>query len=168
MKNLITSLVIVLVLCSTFGKAQKISDGETLDLNGLSVTFNIINKESVTAGGKNYDRYKVAATLVNNSQKSYNFRMNAAPQIANNITLVEVNCINATGAKLTSKKIDLKMKAQTVNVTYWAYNKDGKYESSVIPIVASYYLDAGDSVNDTAIFIVPQGEAPNVTVRKLQ
>jgi|GEM_PF-4609999 len=60
------------------------------------------------------------------------------------------------------------MKAQTVNVTYWAYNKDGKYESSVIPIVASYYLDAGDSVNDTATFIVPQGEAPNVTVRKLQ
>ena len=60
------------------------------------------------------------------------------------------------------------MKAQTVNVTYWAYNKDGKYESSVIPIVASYYLDAGDSVNDTAIFIVPQGEAPNVSVRKLQ
>jgi len=108
MKNLITSLVIVLVLCSTFGKAQKISDGETLDLNGLSVTFNIINKESVTAGGKNYDRYKVAATLVNNSQKSYNFRMNAAPQIANNITLVEVNCINATGAKLTSKKSILK------------------------------------------------------------
>ena len=55
-----------------------------------------------------------------------------------------------------------------VNVTYWAYTKDGKYESSVIPIIASYYLDSGDSVNDNAIFIVPEGELPNVSVRRLQ
>jgi len=91
-----------------------------------------------------------------------------APQIVTNTALVELNCINATGAKLTSKKLDLKMKAQNVNVTYWAYTKEGKYQSSVVPIVASYYLDIGDSVDDNAIFIVPAGEQPTVSVRKLQ
>lgn len=94
--------------------------------------------------------------------------MSNAPQIVTNTALVELNCMNATGAKLTSKKLDLKLKPQTVNVTYWAYTKDGKYESAMIPIIASYYLDAGDSVNDNAIFIVPAGEQPNVSVRKLQ
>ncbi|MCX8530760.1 hypothetical protein [Chryseobacterium luquanense] len=81
--------------------------------------------------------------------------------------MIEVNCINVTGAKLTSKKIDLKPKAHNLNVTYWAYNKDGKYENSVIPVVAGYYVDPRDSSTDNAIFIVPQSEEPNVSVRKL-
>ena len=120
----------------------------------------------MTAGGKTYDRYKVSATLVNKSGKDFNQRMSNAPQVATNIEIAELNCINATGAKLTSKKLALKLKPQNLNVTYWAYTKEGKYQSFVIPVVASYYLDNGDSVNDNAIFIVPQGEAPDVTVRK--
>jgi len=35
-------------------------------------------------------------------------------------------------------------------------------------VIAGYYLDPGDTVNDTAIFIVPQGETPDVSVRKLK
>ena len=146
--------------------AQKITDGQTVNVDGLAVTFNILNKESVTAGGKSFDRYKVSATLVNNSGKDFNLRMSNAPQVVTNTELVELNCINATGAKLTSKKIALKLKPQNLNVTYWAYTKDGKYQSFVIPVVSGYFLDNGDSVNDNAIFIVPQGEAPDVSVRK--
>ncbi|WP_027388837.1 hypothetical protein [Chryseobacterium gregarium] len=168
MRNLTSIAILILLLSFSFVKAQKISDGETVDLNGLAVTFSILNKESVTAGGKNFDRYKVSANLVNNSPKTFNMRLSSAPQIVLNTALVELNCINATGAKLTSKKLDLKMKPQNVNVTYWAYTKEGKYESAVIPIVAGYYLDTGDTVSDTAVFMVPAGEQPNVSVRKLQ
>jgi len=168
MKNLGSIAVLILLFAFSFTNAQKIGDGETVDLNGLAVTFSILNKESVTVGGKAFDRYKVSARAVNNSPKAYNIRLSNAPQIVTNTALVELNCINATGAKLTSKKLDLKMKAQNVNVTYWAYTKEGKYQSSVVPIVASYYLDIGDSVDDNAIFIVPAGEQPNVSVRKLQ
>ena len=146
--------------------AQKITDGQTVTVDGLAVTFNILNKESVNAGGKNYDRYKVSATLVNNSGKDFNLRMSNAPQVVTNTELVELNCINATGAKLTSKKLTLKMNPQNLNVTYWAYTKDGKYQSFVIPVVSGYFLDNGGSVSDNAIFIVPQGQAPDVTVRK--
>jgi hypothetical protein len=163
MKKLIP---ILLLSAFTSLNAQKITDGQTVDVGGLAVTFNILNKESVTAGGKPFDRYKVSATLVNKSGKDFNQRMSNAPQVATNIEIVELNCINATGAKLTSKKLALKLKPQNLNVTYWAYTKDGKYQSFVIPVIASYYLDNGDSVNDNAIFIVPQGEAPEVNVRK--
>lgn len=163
MKKLIPLLL--LMVFTSIG-AQKITDGQTVTVDGLAVTFNILNKESVTAGGKNYDRYKVSATLVNNSGKDFNLRMSNAPQVATNTELVELNCINATGAKLTSKKLTLKMNPQNLNVTYWAYTKDGKYQSFVIPVVSGYFLDNGGSVSDNAIFIVPQGQAPDVTVRK--
>ena len=163
MKKLIPLLL--LMVFTSIG-AQKITDGQTVTVDGLAVTFNILNKESVNAGGKNYDRYKVSATLVNNSGKDFNLRMSDAPQVVTNTELVELNCINATGAKLTSKKLTLKMNPQNLNVTYWAYTKDGKYQSFVIPVVSGYFLDNGGSVSDNAIFIVPQGQAPDVTVRK--
>lgn len=163
MKKLIPLL---LLMVFTSLSAQKIADGETVIVDGLAVTFNILNKESVTAGGKSYDRYKVSATLVNKSGKDFNLRMSNAPQLVTNTELVELDCINATGAKLTSKKLALKMNPQNLNVTYWAYTKDGKYQSFVIPVVSGYFLDNGGSVSDNAIFIVPQGETPNVTVRK--
>lgn len=163
MKKLIPLLL--LLIFTSLG-AQKIADGETVTVDGLAVTFNILNKESVTAGGKTYDRYKVSAILLNNSGKDFNLRLSNAPQVVTKTELVELDCINATGAKLTSKKLALKMNPQNLNVTYWAYTKDGKYQSFVIPVVSGYFLDNGGSVSDNAIFIVPQGEAPNVTVRK--
>lgn len=167
MKKIILLTVIMIISLSNL-KAQKITDGTTVTIDGLAITFNILNKETVTVSGKNFDRYKVSATLVNNSGKNFNMRLNNAPQIVANTEIIELNCVNATGAKLTSKKLELKLKPQNINVTYWAYTKDGKYQSFIIPIVAGYYLDEGDSVNDTAIFIVPQNEVPDVTVRKVR
>lgn len=169
MKNLILFLNLSLVVFfGTHASAQKISDGQTIDVNGMSVTFNILNKESVQAGGKSYDRYKVSASVKNASDKGYSIRLSSYPQIVSNIGLVELDCINATGAKLTSKKIELKMKAQMINVSYSGYDKSGKYTTNIIPITGSYYFDPGDTISDNAIFIVPQGEKPDVSVRNLR
>jgi len=154
--------------CGIYAHAQKISDGETVDVNGMKVTFSILNKESIQAGGKSYDRYKVSASVKNTTDKSYNIRLSSYPQIISDTGIVELNCINATGAKLTSKKIQLKMKTQLINVTYSAYDKSGKYTTSTIPVTGSYYFDSGDTINDDAIFIVPQGEKPDVSVRSLR
>lgn len=169
MKNLpfLISLTIS-VLFGTWVNAQKISDGQTLEVNGMSITFNILNKESIESGGKSYDRYKVSASVKNASDKSYTIRLSSFPQIVSNIGLVELDCINATGARLTSKKIELKMKAQMINVTYSAYDKSGKFITSTIPVTGSYYFDPGDTISDNAIFIVPQGEKPDVSVRSLR
>lgn len=160
--------LITFIFFGTLANAQKISDGQTVDINGMSVTFNILNKESIESGGKQYDRYKVSASVKNTSDKPYNIRLSAFPQIVSNIGLVELDCINATGARLTSKKIELKMKAQILNVTYSAYDKSGKFTTSTIPVTGSYYFDPGDTINDNAIFIVPQGEKPDVSVRSLR
>lgn len=169
MKNpLIPWLTFVFICCAAPIHAQKISDGETVDLNGMKVTFNITNKESIQAGGKNFDRYKVSASVKNVSDKSYNIRLSSFPQIVTNTNIAELDCINATGAKLTSKKIQLKMKAQMINVSYSAYDKSGKLTSYTLPVTGSYYFDAGDTISDDAVFIVPQGEKPDVSVRNLR
>jgi len=169
MKNLTSFLTLTaLTFLGNLLNAQKISDGQTIDINGMAVTFNILNKESVESGGKSYDRYKVSASVKNTSDKAYNIRLSAFPQIVSNIGLVELDCINATGARLTSKKIELKMKAQMINVTYSAYDKSGKFVNSTIPVTGSYYFDPGDTISDNAIFIVPQGEKPDVSVRSMK
>ncbi|SFN06877.1 hypothetical protein SAMN05421594_0785 [Chryseobacterium oleae] len=169
MKNLFFFLSLsVSLLLGINANAQKISDGQTIEINGMSVTFNILNKESVEAGGKPYDRYKVSASVKNTSDKGYNIRLSSYPQIVSNMGLVELDCINATGAKLTSKKIELKMKVQMINVSYSAYDKSGKYTTNMIPVTGSYYFDPGDTISDNAIFIVPQGEKPDVSVRNLR
>lgn len=159
--------IFLLGLNSTLN-AQKIADGETVEVNGYTVSYSLLNKETVDVKGKQFDRYKVTASVTNNSGKSLNIRLNAYPQIVSNIGIVELDCMNATGAKLTSKKIELKMNTQLINVTYSAYDKNGKSISNVIPVTGSYYFDAGDVVYDEAIFIVPQGEKPDVSVRSLQ
>lgn len=169
MKNsLLLTFTFLFLSFSNFNYAQKISDGESIDVNGMKVSFNITNKESVEVGGKPFDRYKVSATVQNTSEKSFNIRLTSFPQIITNTGIVELDCINATGAKLTSKKIQLKMKTQMINVTYSAYDKSGKMTTSILPVIGSYYFDSGDTINDNAIFIVPQGEKPDVTVRSLR
>lgn len=169
MKNSIL-LIFMLTFLSfgNFTKAQKISDGETADVNGMKVSFSITNKESIQVGGKNFDRYKVSASVKNTSDKSYNIRLTSYPQIVMDTGIVELDCVNATGAKLTSKKIQLKMKTQLINASYTAYDKSGKMVTNILPVIGSYYFDSGDTINDNAIFIVPQGEKPEVSVRSLR
>lgn len=145
--------------------AQKITDGQTIDINGIKVTFNILNKETIESGGKTYDRYKVSATARNNSGKSINIRLNSYPQFNSNTGIIEVNCINATGIRLTSKKIELKLKTHTINANLSTFDKNGKSVNRNFIITAGYYFDDGDTIKNDAIFIIPQGQQLDVSVR---
>lgn len=169
MKNIAFIFTLLTLGLATAAKAQQIKDGQTLDLNGIAVTFNIVNKESVDVKDQSFDRYKVSATVKNNSGKSFNNRLTSSLDLAGALKskAVELDCINATGARLTSKKISVGMKAHTITVTYPSKDKDGKFVNQTMVVVAGYYFDPGQTLQDDAIFIVPKGEAPQVTVRSL-
>ena len=149
--------------------AQQIKDGETVDLDGLGVTFRIVNKEAVDVKGQSFDRYKVVAAVKNNTGKSINVRLKSAPDLAalSAAKIVELNCVNATGARLTSKKLDVSMNSHQLKVTYLSRDKDGKLANADMTVTAGYFLDEGQTAENDAIFIVPKGEAPQVSVRKL-
>jgi hypothetical protein len=166
MNKLILTAVLFFVVVSNLA-AQKITDGGSVDVNGLTVTFNIVNKETVSIGGQSFDRCKVAATLVNNSGKSFNLRLSSYPQLTAKPELIELDCINATGAKMTSKRLKLKMNTHYVRATYTSFSKDGQLQNNFLNVTAGYYLDNGETVKDEGIFIVPQGQLPDVTIRKV-
>ncbi|ARS41294.1 hypothetical protein CA265_17185 [Sphingobacteriaceae bacterium GW460-11-11-14-LB5] len=149
--------------------AQQIKDGETVNLNGIAVTYTVVNKEKLTIKDQDFDRYKVLASVKNNTGKSFNIRLASSLDLSaiGNSKIIELDCINATGARLTSKKVQVGMKSHLINVTYYTKDKDGKMISAIMPVTAGYYFDEGQAIENDAIFIVPAGETPQVSVRSL-
>ncbi|WP_293309349.1 hypothetical protein [Pedobacter sp. UBA5917] len=149
--------------------AQQIKDGETVNVDGIAVTYSVVNKEKLTIKDQNFDRYKVLASVKNNTGKSFNIRLSSSLDLTgiSNSKIIELDCVNATGARLTSKKVQVSMKSHTINVTYPTKDKDGKAITAVLPVIAGYYFDQGQVIENDAIFIVPAGETPQVTVRSL-
>ena len=59
------------------------------------------------------------------------------------------------------------MKIHLINVTYPTKDKDGKSTTAILPVIAGYYFDEGQVIENDAIFIMPAGEVPKVSVRSL-
>lgn len=165
------ALALLFLFCGVVAavKAQQIKDGETVTLNGIAVSYTVVNKEKINIKDQDFDRYKVLASVKNNSGQSFNIRLTNSLDLSgiSNSKIVELDCINATGARLTSKKLQVSMKSHLINVTYATKDKDGKTISAVLPVTAGYYFDQGQVIENDAIFIVPAGETPQVTVRSL-
>jgi hypothetical protein len=160
-------LIAVFVCCNL--NAQAIQDGETIDINGLKVTFNITNEEKMDLKDGQFVKYKVTASVTNNG-KPISIRLTNYPD-ANGITagkIISLDCINATGARLTSKKLELSMKPHNIKVGYYTKDNDGKLVNATMTVTAGYYLDENDKVTGEAQFIVPAGEKPKVNVRSLK
>ena len=151
-------------------QAQQLKDGVPVEMNGLEVTFRVVAKESITVNDAAFDRYKVVASVKNISGKSFNIRLRSYPDLAgiNAGKLVEVNCLNATGARLTAKKLDIAMTTHFVNVSYNCTGKDGKITATTLPVPVGYFLDEGQSAESNGIFIVPAGQEPQVNARLLK
>lgn len=149
--------------------AQQMTEGEDLNANGLVLTYHLMNKENVQVGGQNFDKYKVVATAKNNTGISFNLRVPKYPATAEIGTtrIADLNCLNATGAKLTSKKATLRMTAHIIKVAFPGMAPRGAYYDNRLVVPASYYFDAGQTIEDNVQFIVPQGEDPKISARVL-
>jgi hypothetical protein len=169
--KLIKALAFLLpfLLVVSASNAQQIKDGETLNVNGIAVTYSVTNKEKLTIKDQDFDRYKVLVSIKNNTGKSFNIRLANSLDLSgiNSSKIIELDCVNATGARLTSKKVQVGMKSHLINVTYPAKDKDGKSITAILPVTAGYYFDEGQVIENDAIFIVPAEETPKVSVRSL-
>lgn len=163
------SILLPFLAIASASNAQQIKDGETVNVDGIAVTYSVTNKEKLTIKDQNFDRYKVLASVKNNTGKSFNIRLASSLDLTgiSNSKIIELDCVNATGARLTSKKVQVSMKSHLINVTYPTKDKDGKAITAVLPVTAGYYFDQGQVIENDAIFIVPAGETPQVTVRSL-
>lgn len=160
-------IMILIFISSNMIFAQKIKNGDQLDIEGLTVSFHIISKDSRDVKGNSFDRYKVVLEVKNNTGKSFNIRNATSQNMNDAVGLIELNCINATGARLTSKRIRVGLKSHILKVNYWTRDKDGKSILDSMNVIAGYYLEPGDKVMNEAIFLIPHGEEPDLLVRKL-
>ncbi len=147
-------------------QTQAIADGQTLEMNGFEVSFQVVNQRDIDVQKVTHDRYEVVARVANKTGKGYNIRNSTYPD-PNNVVgpvVAQFICRNATGARMTSKKAEVRMATHQLQATYYARNSEGKNVQQKMLVTAGFFVDPDMVLEEKAIFIVPQGEELDVQV----
>ena len=135
--------------------AQHLEEGQPIEINGMEVSYRIVNERAVTVQREEFDRFEIMFTVKNNTGNCFNIRLTKSPDLSaiNSGGLVQFFCSNATGAKMTSKKETIGMRQHNIVVTH---------KGQQVNAIAGYYFDDGDMRTEKATFIVPKGERPQI------
>jgi len=155
---------------STASFAQEtftVTDTEPVTAGSLKFGYNITNETQKEVGNKgDFSRFSVQFYVTNTSSEAkillyrtgFNlFGSDVSP------TLVQFNCLNATGARLTSKEALLQ--AKPCNVMASVEDKDcssNKTKQNKRLAQIGYWIKAGETISAKAIMIVPLNEKPNM------
>jgi hypothetical protein len=168
--KLFSSIVIFITVQLQLSAQQTypVSDSMPAILNGLQAGFTITGASEKEVGNKgDFSRYKIRFFVTNTtteakilfwSARGDNFVRagNSAPQV------VRFVCLNATGARLTSKECSLS--AATCNMEVIVEDKDpsGKIVQNRRMANLGYWIRPGETISSNTIMIVPLNERPVV------
>ena len=162
--------VVLLLLLSLFVKAQQsrpITEDDPLVSDGIEYGYSIRNVNTREVSNKNFSRYEVTLYVTNKSECSrvILFGQSLNPFENEISTLARFDCVNATGARLTSKGGELHAKPMFVTARVSTRDDKGKsiFENQKVQI--GYYIGVGETVEESVIFIVPLDSKPNIKVR---
>ena len=145
-----------------------LEEGKPTQQNGIDLTYKILNFRKQEVGKKGmFDRYEVMVSASNNQGCDMMIWLTGNERNTNssNYPLAEFRCLNATGARLTSKSQSLTLDARYVPYTTTTKGSDGKNIQNTIQVLAGYSLRAGSTKENRMIVIVPEGEKPQFEVR---
>ena len=147
-------------------QAHDVQAGQPVQLNGIDYGFEIKNERKMEISGENFMRYEVAIYVTNKSNCSKLFfpRPTFLSEDDPN-QLAVFDCLNATGKRMTNKSGKVLAHAFTVPYQQKAKNAEGKEITTTTNIQAGYLLRNGESISNTFIAIVPDGEQPRMKVR---
>ncbi|WP_250631143.1 ABC transporter permease [Rhodoflexus caldus] len=170
MKYLYLFLVCVLPAMAFAQESKLMEDGETMEYNGLRVGYRITNVSTREVGKEVFDRYTITAFVTNFSACEIGLRLtgNERPGFINDqmLRLAAFDCLNATGARLTSRSMDISLRNDPVYFThrYDVKLPDGKTETRSDNIIVGYMLQRNRTRENSFIVIVPRGEKPQIRV----
>lgn len=147
-------------------QAHDVLPGEPAQLNGIDYGFDIRNESRIDIGGDPFMRYEVTVYTTNKSNCSKVFF--PKPTFLSSTDpnqLAEFDCLNATGKRLTNKSAKVLARPFTVPYQQKIKTADGKDAYSTATIQAGYVLRNGETVSNSFIAIVPDGEKPRMKVR---
>lgn len=163
-------LFIILVTFSTYASGQQakaITEETPFVTDGIEYGYSIKNVSTKEVGGKDFSRYEVTlyatnknecsrVVLLSQSLSSLDFDIN---------TLAKFDCINATGARLTSKNGNVSAKPMFVMARVNTKDDKGKSVTENQKVQIGYYIGVGETVEENVIFIVPLNTKPEIKVR---
>jgi hypothetical protein len=144
-------------------QAYPVTDQQPAMVDGLQLGYVIKSTETKKVGDKgDFSRYSVKFYVTNTTNEAkiilYKQGWNLGGSVSNQ--LVQFNCLNATGARLTSKFVIIN--ADDCNVLALVGDKDGKNKNDKRFVQIGYWIQGGQTLSADCILITPLGELPNV------
>ncbi len=151
-------------------KAQQpfdVSDSVPITVNGLEMGYHIKSAEEKEVSDKgNFSRYSVQFYITNTTTEAKIILYKEGWNILGNVSdyLVRFDCLNATGARFTSKGATLE--AAPCNILADVEDKDcssGKTTHSKKFVQIGYWIKARQTISTSTVMIVPLNEMPKMT-----
>ena len=162
-------LICAIAVCTPGTQAQQtyhVTDTHPAVVNGLEMGFSVKSKEEKSVGDKgNFSRYALRFYITNTTSEAKLILYKQGLNLLGNVSdqLVQFNCKNATGARLTTKSALLNaepcMLAAMVEDKECGSNKVVKNKRMV---QVGFWIKAGQTISTDGIVIVPLNQQPDV------
>lgn len=163
-------LVLLFIAFSSFVKAQQskiVTEDTPLVSDGIEYGYSIKNVSTKEVSNSNFSRYEVTLYATNKGECSrvVLFGQSLTENEFEMKLLAKFDCINATGARLTSKSGEVSAKPMFVTAKVSTKDNQGKTILENQKVQVGYYIGVGETVQNNVIFIVPLNTKPEVRVR---
>ena len=162
----------MLMCCSVFAQQTfPVTDSQPAVADGLEMGYTIKSTEVKAVGDKgNFSRYSVSFYVRNTTNQGKIMLYKQGWNVLGNVSdqLAQFKCLNATGARLTTKEAIIN--AEACNVLALVDDKDcgtGKTQQSKRFVQIGYWIKPGQTISTGAILITPLNELPNMQVTYL-
>lgn len=161
--------MVILCLSALGAGAQNtfpVTDKQPANVNGLEMGYIIKSTETKSVGDKgDFSRYAVRFYVTNTTNEAKIILYKQGWNLLNNHSdyLAQFDCLNATGARLTSKQAIIS--APACNLLADVDDKDcstNKTNKNKRFVQVGYWIKPGETINADAIVIVPLNQLPNV------
>ena len=171
MKKRTVYLLVILSLVLTFPLIAQPSYEITRDqpavFNGIEYGYSVRNESKKEVGSKgSFSRYELTVYVTNKSGCTrLFFPRQTTFGLQDQDLLANFDCLNATGARLTSKTTTVRARQFLVPYSTATKNPEGKVITTTVQVRAGHLLENGETISNTIIVLVPQGEQPQMQVR---
>lgn len=165
-------LGLLFICCGTFAQQSfNITDQQPALVDGLALGYQIKSTEVKTVGDKgDFSRYAIRFYVTNTTNQGKIILYKQGWNIMGNVSdqLAQFICLNATGARFTTKEAIIN--AIACNVLAMVDDKDCATNKNVKNqrfVQIGYWIKPGQTISTDGIVIVPLNQLPNMQVNYL-
>lgn len=163
---------VVALIIATLSFAQSlrvVPEDSSIIIDGVKVAYTIIEEQTKSSGGEEFARFKIRCVVTNiDCHRFFRYRLRGGGQETGNQNqpnkVATFFIRNANGKRFTSREVNLQAGEWWVPVQVKEKNNEGKEVTNIREMMAGYIFKTGESIDNTAIVLVPLGKRPQVEV----